>query len=129
MTVQPTGNLPIRFPGSDFLLQHQDEPLSRGYTRLAQRYLLHSPHPQPVVWADVVAELKHVRPDVNWTEPMVQGRVLGVRKRLRAVGVEGLHSDEVEPPIGNALNHNLIIALLAKAVLTPQDLRLLDDAG
>ena len=48
--------------------------------------LLHSPHPQPIVWADVVAELKHVRPDVNWTEPMVQG-------------------------------------------LTPQDLRLLDDAG
>ena len=38
--------------------------------------LLHSPHPQPIVWADVVAELKHVRPDVNWTEPMVQGRVL-----------------------------------------------------
>jgi hypothetical protein len=181
-----TGNLPIRFPGSELLLQHQDEPLSRGYTPLfiktdsgehvlevlvtaretpraqprpdgsapllttiaglgagwalndverlvlvclAQRYLLHSPHPQPIVWADVVAELKHVRPDVNWTEPMVQGRVLGVRKRLRAVGVEGLHSDEVAPPIGNALNHNLIIALLAKAVLTPQDLRLLDDAG
>ena len=141
-----TGNLPIRFPGSELLLQHQDEPLSRGYTPLfiktdsgehvlevlvtaretpraqprpdgsapllttiaglgagwargdverlvlvglAQRYLLHSPHPQPIVWADVVAELKHVRPDVNWTEPMVQGRVLGVRKRLRAVGVEG----------------------------------------
>jgi hypothetical protein len=29
-----TGNLPIRFPGSDLLLQHQDEPLSRGYTPL-----------------------------------------------------------------------------------------------
>ncbi len=94
---------------------------------LAQRYLRHSPRPQPQPWSAVVDELSEVRPNVDWTAKMVQGRVLGVRKRLRNAGVEGLHSDELEPPLGNALNHNLIIALLTKAVLVPPDLALLDD--
>jgi FHA domain len=93
---------------------------------LAQRYLRHSPRPQPQSWKAVVDELIEVAPEITWTEKMVQGRVLGVRRRLCRAGVEGLRSDEVKPPIGNAINHNLIIALLSKAVLTPQDLQVLD---
>lgn len=93
---------------------------------LAQRYLRHAPRPAPQSWKAVVDELREVAPDVDWAPRMVQNRVLAVRTRLSRAGVEGLHSDEVEPPLGNALNHNLIMALLAEAVLVPPDLRLLD---
>ena len=45
----------------------------------------------------------------------------------RAEGpVRGLDKEELEEPIGNMLNHNLIRALMASATLTPADLALLD---
>ncbi|GAA3090046.1 hypothetical protein [Nonomuraea salmonea] len=39
----------------------------------------------------------------------------------------GLLEEEIPPPLGNALNHNLITALLTSATIGPADLRLLDD--
>lgn len=41
--------------------------------------------------------------------------------------VPGLLEHEVTPPIGNALNVNLIRNLLITGTLTPDHLRLLDD--
>ncbi|HWC79634.1 MAG TPA: hypothetical protein VG756_06685 [Pseudonocardiaceae bacterium] len=35
-------------------------------------------------------------------------------------------SEELEEPIGNMLNHNLVQALMASATLVPADLALLD---
>ena len=96
---------------------------------LAQRYLRRDSGPQPQPWAAVVAELSEVRPDVRWTEKMVQERVRRVRERLGQAGVPGLLGRDVAPPLGNTLNHNLIVALLEAAVLTPRDLSVLDDAG
>jgi hypothetical protein len=92
---------------------------------LAQSYLSQVRNPQPQTWRAVVEELRELRPDSQWTERVVQGRVLGVRKRLHAAGVPGLRGDEIEPPVGNAINHNLIMALVDGLTLTARDLALL----
>lgn len=39
----------------------------------------------------------------------------------------GLLEEEIPPPLGNTLNHNLIMALLVSATIGPSDLRLLDE--
>jgi len=38
-----------------------------------------------------------------------------------------LTRDEVGDPVGNALNHNMLVELVSSAVLVPPDLRVLDD--
>lgn len=92
---------------------------------LGQRYLRHEPNPQPLPWGQAVRELQQARPDLRWTERSVQHRVRELRLRLSAHGVWGLTEAEVPPPLGNALNHNLIMTLLGSATLVPPDLRLL----
>lgn len=94
-------------------------------TSLAQRYLLGLPHPQPASWKQVADDMNEVSgPDRSWSEKSAARVVAAVRDRLSDT-VPGLRREEVlGEPIGNALNDNLIRALLQSATLTPEDLRL-----
>jgi hypothetical protein len=96
-------------------------------TSLGRRYLRHEVHPQPLTWADVASELTALRPGEKWGPKGVAHVVTNVRERLRDKGVGGLTREEVGEPVGNALNHNLLIELLVSTTLVPTDLRLLDD--
>lgn len=94
---------------------------------LAQRYLRQEPQPQPLAWDAVAAELAGLQPDTAWNWRKAARTVDGVRKRLsdRRLGarrVRGLRAEEVPRPIGNALNHNLIMELLVSTTITPDDL-------
>ncbi|AKH86240.1 hypothetical protein AA958_33010 [Streptomyces sp. CNQ-509] len=92
---------------------------------LAQRYLQGDPQPQPLTWAQVADELKRREPHRNWTEKTTAHIVSGVRRKLSRKGVQGLLAKEVPPPVGNALNHNLITDLLETATIKKEDLSLL----
>lgn len=92
---------------------------------LGQRYLRHEPNPQPLPWSQAVRELQAARPEERWTERGIQHRVRELRLRLAARGVWGLTEADLAPPLGNALNHNLIMNLLESATLVPPDLRLI----
>jgi hypothetical protein len=93
---------------------------------LGQRYLRHEGHPRPESWAGVAAELAELDPAAGWTPKRAEWVVVGVRKRLAESGVRGLTREEVGEPVGNALNHNLLLELLVSTTLVPPDLRLLD---
>jgi hypothetical protein len=88
-------------------------------TCLAQRYLRNEPHPQPLTWQQVAEELGR-----SWTWRRAAAIVGKVRKRL-SPHVPRLLEEEVPPPVGNALNHNLIEELLVTSTLTHADLGLL----
>ncbi|MQM26286.1 FHA domain-containing protein [Glycomyces albidus] len=102
-------------------------------TSLAQRYLRGLPRPQPVSWRQVADDMRRSRfaADRNWNEGTAARVVAGVRERLShpeyRPRVAGLLRDEVfGEPLGNALNDNLIRALLQSTTLDPEDLRRLD---
>ena len=95
---------------------------------LGQRYLRHDAYPQPLSWRQVADELNEVVPDQGWTTKRAEHVGVAVRKRLSAAGVAGLTRDEVGDPVGNALNHNLLLELVSSATLVPPDLRILDEA-
>ncbi len=91
---------------------------------LGQRYLRHEAHPQPQSWSQVAEELAALEPAVGWTVKKVEHTVRATRIRL-ARTVAGLTRDEVGEPVGNMLNHNLLVELLISTTLVPPDLRLL----
>ncbi|GAB2912705.1 FHA domain-containing protein [Streptomyces mayteni] len=93
---------------------------------LGQRYLRNEPYPQPLTWAQVAAELGELRPDERWSERRAAHIVTNVRKRLSGA-VPGLLEEEVPPPVGNTLNHNLIMELLVSTTILRADLALMDD--
>ncbi|GAA2432132.1 hypothetical protein GCM10010191_52600 [Actinomadura vinacea] len=93
---------------------------------LSQRYLRQEPHPQPLTWSQVAEELKRVRRGERWTSKRAAHLVTDVRKRL-SPKVYGLVEEEVPPPLGNTLNHNLITELLVTATIVEADLALLDE--
>jgi hypothetical protein len=95
---------------------------------LGQRYLRPEPWPQPLSWDQVFRELRRIRPEERWTAKRAAHIVTGTRLRLSA-HVPGLLEEEIPPPLGNTLNHNLITTLLATATISPSDLRLLDEPG
>lgn len=100
-------------------------------TALAQRYLGQDAYPQPLTWQQAADALNRAPRAVGsraagWTGRAVEAKVVEVRRRL---AVPGTTREEVGEPVGNMLNHNLILALLKTTTLMPQDLRLLDDAG
>lgn len=95
---------------------------------LGQRYLRPEPWPQPLSWAQVADELGRIRPEERWTAKRAAHIVTQTRMRLSA-HVPGLLEEEIPPPLGNTLNHNLITTLLATATISPSDLRLLDEPG
>lgn len=93
---------------------------------LAQRYLRNDPRPQPLTWSQVAWELNALAPPKRWTEKRAASIVASVRRRLSREGVPGLVEADVPPPVGNAINHNLITDLLVTASIEKSDLRLLD---
>jgi hypothetical protein len=93
---------------------------------LGQRYLRNESYPQPLTWAQVAAELSELRPDERWGERRAAHIVTNVRKRLSS-SVRGLLEEEVPPPVGNTLNHNLIMELLISTTIVKADLRLLEE--
>ncbi len=93
---------------------------------LSQRYLRQEPQPQPLTWAQVASELSDLRPDEHWSWRRAAHIVAGVRKRLSS-RVHGLLEEEVPPPVGNVLNHNLIMELLVTTTIVESDLRMLDE--
>jgi hypothetical protein len=95
---------------------------------LGRRYLLHEPRPQPLTWRQTAAELAQSQPQAGWTDKRVEHLVNGVRTRLSRDGVPWLTREELGEPVGNALNDNLIRALLASTTLVPMDLALIDAA-
>ena len=93
---------------------------------LGQRYLAQQEFAQPLARHQVAEEMNQLQPDVHWDDRKVERVIAPVRARLTKAGVKGLDKEELEEPIGNMLNHNLIEALMASATLTPTDLALLD---
>lgn len=96
---------------------------------LAQRYLRQEPYPQPVTWQQAADDLNRASPDGRWTRKKVEYVATVVRERLASDPhpVPGLTRECLSEPIGNALNHNLIQALLRSATLVPADLDLLGE--
>lgn len=93
---------------------------------LGQRYLRHEAHPQPLSWSQAAEQLGELQPQVGWTAKQAEHVVSAVRNRLARKGVLGLTRSEVGEPVGNVLNHNLLLELLISTTLVPPDLRLLD---
>jgi hypothetical protein len=96
---------------------------------LGQRYLLHEAYPQPLSYPQTERHLAEVQPDADWTAKRIEHLVLSVRARLSKDGVAGLTRTEVGEPVGNMLNHNLILELLESTTLAPPDVRLLSHPG
>lgn len=93
---------------------------------LARRYLQNDPRPAPQSWRQVSADMRHVDPDGGWTHRRAEHTVRAVRERLSAAGVAGLLAAEIEPPVGNALNENLVAELIRTNTVTEGDLAELD---
>jgi hypothetical protein len=94
---------------------------------LSQRYLRQEPAAQPLTWAQVAHDLGRLQPTEQWTAKRAAHIVTNVRKQLSAT-VPGLREEEIPPPVGNALNQNLILELLVTTTITTSDLHLLDGA-
>jgi hypothetical protein len=100
-------------------------------TSLAQNYLLGLPAPKPVPWSQVAADVAEFNTDEQWTPPRPANVVAGIRRRLshpecKPYAIPGLMSDaSMSEPIGDALNVNLIRAMIQSMTLTPSDLKLI----
>jgi hypothetical protein len=103
------------------------EPEKLVLVTLGQRYLRHEPNPLPLPWEEVAAQLVEIQPHANWTKKTATHRVSNVRLRLAAAGVPNLTESDVPRPVGNTLNHNLLMELLTSTTLVPPDLNLLGD--
>jgi hypothetical protein len=100
-------------------------------TALAQRYLRQERHPQPVSWKQVADDLNRLPGSREWNAKTTANVVASVRERLSKASkpIAGIiREDGVGEPVGNALNHNLIQALLENTTLMPEDLRLLGES-
>lgn len=93
---------------------------------LGQRYLRHEAHPQPLSWGQVAEQLAELQPEQKWSSKRVEHIVGAVRSRLALKGIAGLTRDEVGEPVGNMLNHNLLLELLLSTTLVPPDLHLME---
>lgn len=93
---------------------------------LGQRYLAQQEFAQPLTRQQVADEMVRLQPDVAWDDRRVERVIAPVRTRLHKADVRGVVKEDLDEPIGNMLNHNLIQALMASATLTPADLALLD---
>lgn len=119
-----TAGAPTRQPTDVYELSMQQRLV---LTALAQRYLVQDRYPQPLTWRQV-ADCLNRAPDCGkaWTARAVETKVGELRRRLsREKGVEGLTREEVGEPVGNILNHNMIMELLRTSTLVAPDLLLL----
>jgi hypothetical protein len=95
---------------------------------LGQRYLSGEANPRPLTRKDVAQQLAELRPGEQWDIKRIDRIVEKVRDELRRHGVEGLFADEVDPPVGNLLSHNLLVELtVLTETLNRTDLALLGD--
>lgn len=94
---------------------------------LGQRYLESGSFPQPLTWKETADQLAGLQPEAGWDSKRVQRIITEIRARLSGKGVRGLTRKEVGEPVGNLLNHNLIMELLTTASLLPEHLELLAD--
>lgn len=92
---------------------------------LGQRYLRHEAHPQPLSWSQVSEHLGALQPQARWTAKQAEHVVGTVRMRLAEHNIRGLTRQEVGEPVGNTLNHNLLLELLLSTTLVPPDLHLI----
>lgn len=94
---------------------------------LAQRYLRNEDYPQPMSWQEVTDDMRRLMPETPWNSRTTANVVAKVRERLSSGNnpIEGLRANEFGQPLGNTLNHNLILALLETTTLLPEDLGLL----
>jgi hypothetical protein len=95
---------------------------------LGQRYLRNEPYPQPLTWAQVATELNGLRHGEKWTQRRAAHIVTNVRNRLSR-SVSGLLEEEIPPPVGNTLNHNLIMELMISTTILKSDLSLLEEGA
>lgn len=93
---------------------------------LARRYLQGDSRPMPQSWRQVGEGMQALAPEAGWTHRRAEHTVRAVRERLSAAGVAGLLAEEVEPPVGNALNENLVAELVRSRSITAADLDALD---
>ena len=93
---------------------------------LGQRHLTNAPDPQPLGRVQVAELLNDIEQTDAWDVKRVDRVVKNVRERLAARGVPRLRRKEIEEPIGNALNNNLLKELVRTMSLVPEDLDLLD---
>ncbi|HKR48783.1 MAG TPA: FHA domain-containing protein [Pseudonocardiaceae bacterium] len=125
----PTGSSGVRFDDTTHHIGTIWELSDRErlvLVALGQRYLRHEAYPQPLSWSNVAVDLATLQPGEGWTPKRAEHVAAAVRARLSGHGVAGLTRNEVGEPVGNALNHNLILELLLSTTLVPPDLRLLD---
>ncbi len=95
---------------------------------LGQQYILRDPHPQPLTRQQAADLLTELRPSERWTAKRVDRVVSRVRHALSRRGVHGLIREEVGEPVGNSLNHNLLMELAVRTeTLKRADLALLGD--
>lgn len=96
-------------------------------TCLAERYLLEEQYAQPQTWKLVADRMSHLDPAGRWDWRHAARVVESLRDELTARGVPGLQrTDDIPEPVGNVLNHNLIMELLVTTTITPQDLAAID---
>lgn len=96
---------------------------------LGQAYLRFEAAPQPLSWRTLTDQLHELDPSAGWTPKRAEYVVARLRARLVHAGVPGLRREEIAAPIGNSLNHNLILELLKAGSIAPPDLALLDPLG
>lgn len=94
---------------------------------LGQRYLEADAFPQPLTWKETADRLASLQPTAGWDSKRVQRVITEIRMKLSGHGVRGLTREEVGEPVGNLLNHNLIMELLTTASLLPEDLAVLGE--
>jgi len=102
-------------------------------TALAQRYLRQESRPQPLSWNDVADELNQAPGESGWTAHRAANVVTTLRRQLsagknpnRKEPVDGImRAEGAAEPLGNVINHTLILELLRTTTLAPTDLRLL----
>lgn len=127
--VGPDGDRPVSRPG-----ELTEKPRTWRLTAderlvlvvVGQRYLLHEAGPRPLTRQQAADQLADLQPDRGWTAKKVEHAVTEVRNRLSVAGVYGLVREEVEEPVGNSLNDNLMKELVLSTTLVPPDLALLD---
>jgi hypothetical protein len=85
---------------------------------LAQRYLHQERRPHPVSWKQVAEDLARIAPTRGWSPGIAAHVVVSVRVRLAAARTD----DNLADPEADALDHDLIRALLKNTILMPTDL-------
>jgi hypothetical protein len=115
----PTAESPTRQP--DLFTLSRSEHLAMA--ALAHRYLRGEPHPQPATWKQAAQMLSAIPDGRQWPARSVETLVAALRDRL---AIPFTSREEVNEPVGNTLNHNLIEALLRGAYLLPEDLAQFD---